>query len=77
MTVKGIKEARGTAIQLLLCHVAEAVSVMTRLAKGVMSCFRQIRSEKPCNCHLATSVSLSDSCLSILEGIVLLLTLSL
>ena len=38
MTVTGIKEAGHTEIQPLLCHVAEAVTVMTGLAVRVVSC---------------------------------------
>ena len=38
MTVTGIKKAGHTEIQPLLCHVAEAVAVLTGLAVGVMSC---------------------------------------
>ena len=34
----GIKEAERTEIQLLLCCVAEAVTVMTGLAVQVASC---------------------------------------
>jgi len=78
MTVTGIQAAGHTGIQLLLCCVA----VMNGLAVQVMSCYRQTQPEKLCNCHWATSVShtvpsLSDCCLSILGGILLLLTLSL
>jgi len=78
MTVTSIKAAGHTAIQPLLCCVA----VMTGLAVRVMSCYWQIQPQKLCNCHWATSVShnvssLSDCCLSILEGILILLTLSL
>jgi len=81
-TVTGTKEAGHTEIQPLLCCVAEAVAVMTGLAMQVMFCYWQIQPEKLCNCSWATSVShtvssLSDSCLSILEGILLLLTSSL
>jgi len=39
MTVKGIKKAGHTAIQLLLCRVAEAVAVMTGLAVRVVFCY--------------------------------------
>jgi len=35
--VTGIKEAGHTEIQTQLCHVAEAVAVMTGLAMRVMS----------------------------------------
>jgi len=80
--VTGIKEVGYTEIQPLLCRVAEAVAVMTGLAMWVMSCYSQIQLEMLCNCHWATSVSHTvslpwDSCLYILEGILLLLTLSL
>jgi len=80
--VTGIKEAGHTEIQPLLCRVAQAVTVMTGLAVQVASCYWQIQPEQLCNCHWATSVShtvssLSDSCLNILEGILLQLTLSL
>jgi len=53
MTVTGIKEARHTAIQPVLCCVA----VMTGLAAQVVSCYWQIQPEKLFNCHWATSVS--------------------
>jgi len=39
MTVKGIKKAGHTEIQPLLCHVAEAVAVITGLAMRVVSCY--------------------------------------
>jgi len=39
MTVKSIKEAGHTEVQPLLCHVAEAVAVMTGLVVGVVSCY--------------------------------------
>jgi len=82
MTMTGIQEAGHTEIQPLLCCVAEAVAVMTGLAVWVVSCYWETQLEKLCNCNWATSVShtvssLSDCCLSILEGILLLLTLSL
>jgi len=82
MKVTCVKEAGHSEIHQLLCHVAEAAAVMTGLVMRVVSCYWQIQLEKHCNCHWATSVShtvssLSDSCLSILEGILLLLTLSL
>jgi len=82
MTVTRIKEAGHTEIQPLLCHVAEAVAVMTGLAVRVTSCCWQIQPTKLCNCHWATAIShtvswLSDCCLSILKGILFLLTLSL
>ena len=59
-----------------------AVAVMTQLAMWVVSCYWLIQLEKLCNCHQATCVShaassLSDSRLSILERILLLLTLSM
>ena len=82
MTVTSIQEAGHTEIQPLLCHIPEAVAVTTGLAAQVVSCHWQIQLEKLCNCHWVTFVShtlspLSDSCLSILDGILLLLTLSL
>ena len=39
MTVTGIKEAEHKEIQPLLCHVVEAVTVMTGLAMQVVSCY--------------------------------------
>jgi len=79
MSVAGIQEAGHREIQPLLCCVAEATAVMTGLVVQVVSCCWQIQPEKLCNCHCATSVahtvsSISVSCLSTLEGILLLLT---
>ena len=51
MPVTGVYEAGHTEIQPLLCRVVEAVAVMTRLSVQVVSCFRQIRPEKLCNCR--------------------------
>jgi len=82
MTETGIQEAGHTDIQPLLCCVSQAVAVMNGLAVQVVSCYWQIQPQKLCNGHWATSVShsvssLSDSCPSILEGILQLLILSL
>ena len=40
MTVTGIKKAGHTEIQPLLCHVAEAVVVMTALTKSCLATWR-------------------------------------
>jgi len=39
MTVTGVQKAGHTEIQPLLCCVAEAVALMTRLVVRVVSCY--------------------------------------
>ena len=74
-TVTGIKAAAHTTVQPLLCCVGEAVAVMTGLAVQVM--LLTDTTEEALQLLSHTVSSLSDSCLGILEGILLLLAISL